>query len=156
MHQTIRDVSIGEIMKNQPKIAWQKYEDYIEKQLSSPVLMSILQNIAALHNPQIEEESEIEDDEDYLDLEDKDELNKIVSPIVPLTSQIIEDISVLSTFDCWIGHTNFDITPSIKNILDKVAGVEVLKVMSRYRFFIGIGQLFDFKEVRKDIEENLI
>lgn len=143
----------------QKTIAWQKYEDYIEKQLSSPVLMSILQNIAALHNPQLsdddeEDDEEIDDDEDYL--EDKNELNKIVSPIVPLTSQIIEDISVLSSFDCWIGHTNFDITMNTKNILDKIDGVEVLKVLSRYRFFIGIGKLFDFKEVRQEIEENLI
>lgn len=146
----------------QKTIAWQKYEDYIEKQLSSPVLMSILQNIAALQNPQISnsdddeevDEEEIDDDEDYL--EDKDELNKIISPIVPLTSQIIEDISILSSFDCWIGHTNFDITINTKNILDKVNGVEVLKILSRYRFFIGIGKLFDFKEVRQEIEENLI
>jgi hypothetical protein len=144
-------------MKQQKTIAWQKYEDYIEKQLSSPVLMSILQNIAALHNPQThdEEEEEIDDDEDYLE-EDKEELNKLVAPIVPLTSQIIEDISVLSSFDCWIGHTNFDITMNTKNILDKVQGVEVLKILSRYRFFIGIGKLFDFKEVRQEIEENLI
>jgi len=146
----------------QKTIAWQKYEDYIEKQLSSPVLMSILQNIAALHNPQIIndegdediDDNEIDDDEDYL--EDKDELNKIVSPIVPLTSQIVEDISILSSFDCWIGHTNFDITINTKNTLDKTNGVEVLKILSRYRFFIGIGKLFDFKEVRQEIEENLI
>jgi hypothetical protein len=44
----------------------------------------------------------------------------------------------------------------VKNILDSTAGVEVLKVLSRYRFFIGIGKLFDFKEVRKNIEEELI
>lgn len=145
-------------MKQQKTIAWQKYEDYIEKQLSSPVLMSILQNIAALHNPQFhsdEEELDEDEDDDYLE-EDKDELNKIVAPIVPLTSQIIEDISVLSSFDCWIGHTNFDITINTKNILDKIDGVEVLKILSRYRFFIGVGKLFDFKEVRQEIEENLI
>lgn len=148
-------------MRQQKTIAWQKYEDYIEKQLSSPVLMSILQNIAALHNPNFEDDDEEEieideEDDDYLDSDNKEELNKIAAPIVPLTSQIIEDISVLSSFDCWIGHTNFDITLNTKNILDKIQGVEVLKILSRYRFFIGVAKLFDFKEVRQEIEENLI
>jgi hypothetical protein len=146
-------------MKDQKTIAWQKYEDYIEKQLSSPVLTNIMQNIASLHTHFIDDEDdsedEDEDDESYLGLGEKDQ-SKIISPILPLTAQIIEDISMLSSFDCWIGHTNFDITPSVKNILDSTAGVEVLKVLSRYRFFIGIGKLFDFKEVRKNIEEELI
>jgi hypothetical protein len=146
-------------MKDQKTIAWQKYEDYIEKQLSSPVLTNIMQNIASLHTHFIDDEddseNEDEDDESYLGLGEKDQ-SKIISPILPLTAQIIEDISMLSSFDCWIGHTNFDITPSVKNILDSTAGVEVLKVLSRYRFFIGIGKLFDFKEVRKNIEEELI
>ena len=147
-------------MKDQKTIAWQKYEDYVEKQLSSPVLMNIMQNIAALHthfldDEDVDDDDEDEDDENYLGLNEKEQ-SKIISPIMPLTAQAIEDISMLSSFDCWIGHTNFDITPSVKNILDSTTGVEVLKVLSRYRFFIGIGKLFDFKEVRKNIEEELI
>ena len=142
-------------MKSQKTIAWQKYEDYIEKQLSSPLLNNIIQNIASLSNSPISSDSEDEeDDDDYLDVE-KD-ASKILTPFLPLTNQIIEDVSMLSTFDCWIGHTNFDITPPIKNILDTTDGVEVLKIFSRYRFFIGVGKLFDFKEVRQSIEENLI
>lgn len=145
-------------MKFQKKIAWQKYEDYIEKQLSSPTLINILQNIAAIHNSELNEdegeEEDIDDDEDYLDI--IKDAPKIITPLLPITNQIIEDISMLSTFDCWIGHTNFDITINIKNILDNTPGVEILKIFSRYRFFVGVGQLFDFKEVRKNIEENLI
>jgi hypothetical protein len=116
-----------------------------------------MQNIASLHNSSIisEEDDDVEeDDDDYLDLE-KD-VSKNFAPFLPITNQIIEDISMLSTFDCWIGYTNFDITPTIKNTLDTIEGVEILKVLSRYRFFVGIGKLFDFKEVRKNIEDNLI
>lgn len=144
-------------MKQQKTIAWQKHEDYIEKQLSSPLLNNIMQNIASLHNSSIISDDEVEeeeDDDDYLDLE-KD-ISKSFAPFLPITNQVIEDISMLSTFDCWIGYTNFDITPTIKNKLDTIEGVEILKVLSRYRFFIGIGKLFDFKEVRKNIEDNLI
>jgi len=63
---------------------------------------------------------------------------------------------VLSSFDCWIGHSNFDITESIKNKLEKTSGVEVLKIQSRYRFFIGVGRMFEFQDVRKNIEKTLL
>lgn len=143
-------------MKYMKKIGWQKYEDYIEKQLSSPALNNIIQSIISMHRGVSDEdndEEEIEDD-DYED-DDKNEF-KIISPFLPLTNQLVEDISTLSVFDCWIGHTNFDITQQIKNILDTIPGIEFLKIYSRYRFFIGIGKMFDFAEVRKLIEDSLI
>jgi hypothetical protein len=143
-------------MKNNKKIGWQKYEDFIEKQLTSPILTNILQNIAA-PNLHADEDDDEEDDEDtYIDESDDDKNLKIISPLLPITNQLIDDITMLSTFDCWIGHTNFDVTPTIKNILNKVPGVEVLKICSRYRFFIGIGKMFDFKDVRQYIEDSLL
>jgi hypothetical protein len=144
-------------MKNNKKIGWQKYEDFIEKQLTSPILTNILQNIAASNLHADEEDDDEEDDEDtYIDESDDDKNLKIISPLLPITNQLIDDITMLSTFDCWIGHTNFDVTPTIKNILNKVPGVEVLKICSRYRFFIGIGKMFDFKDVRQYIEDSLL
>jgi hypothetical protein len=59
-------------------------------------------------------------------------------------------------FDCWMGHTNFDITPKIKEQLNKIQGVEVLKICSRYRFFIGVGKMFSFTDVRKNIEKDIL
>jgi hypothetical protein len=56
---------------------------------------------------------------------------------------------------CWIGHTNFDICASDVLKLNKVVGVEALRIMSRYRFFIGIGKSFGFASVRNDIQEVL-
>jgi hypothetical protein len=56
-------------------------------------------------------------------------------------------------WDCWIGHTNFDITNNVASKLDsEIHGVEALKILGRYSFFIGIGKLFDISQVRKDIE----
>jgi len=145
-------------MKNNKKIGWQKYEDFIEKQLTSPILTNILQNIAAtnLHADEDEDDDEEDDEDTYIDESDDDKNLKIISPLLPITNQLIDDITMLSTFDCWIGHTNFDVTPTIKNILNKVPGVEVLKICSRYRFFIGIGKMFDFKDVRQYIEDSLL
>lgn len=152
-------------MKNNKKIGWQKYEDYVEKQISSPFLSNIIKTIIAqrIADEDIEEE-EILDEEDSIDLETYEEdeeessVKNILGPsaMLPLTPQLIEDISLISNFDCWIGHTNFDLTHSIKDKLDKIAGVEVLKVWSRYRFFIGIGKMFDFTDVRNNIEKILI
>jgi hypothetical protein len=56
-------------------------------------------------------------------------------------------------FDCWIGHTNFPICPKEYLILnEKVPGIGAFKVISKYRFFIGIEKLFEFTAVRKEIE----
>lgn len=140
------------------KIGWQKYEDYIEKQLTSPILTNILQNIAstALQNIDEDEDEEDEEDEDYLDNLNDDKNIKTITPLLPITNQLIDDVSMLASFDCWIGHTNFDITHSIKNTLNKIPGVEILKIFSRYRFFIGVGKMFDFKDVRQYIEDALL
>jgi hypothetical protein len=51
-----------------------------------------------------------------------------------------------------VGHANFDITPSVMSKLKRTEGVEALKIISRYRFFIGVGRMFDFAEVRNFIE----
>ena len=59
-------------------------------------------------------------------------------------------------WDCWTGHTNFDITTDTKNtLLHDVPGVEALKILGRYSFFIGIPRLFSFKDVRISIEKKL-
>ena len=58
-------------------------------------------------------------------------------------------------WDCWMGHSNFNITNDITDKIELVNGVEALRVMGRYSFFIGIGKLFDIKDVRTDIEKEL-
>ena len=58
-------------------------------------------------------------------------------------------------WDCWTGYSNFDITNDIADKIEMIEGVEALRVMGRYSFFIGIGKLFDIKEVRTDIEKEL-
>ena len=58
-------------------------------------------------------------------------------------------------WDCWLGYTNFDITKRISSAIEKINGVEALRILSRYSFFIGIGRLFDIKDVRRNIEKQL-
>jgi hypothetical protein len=141
--------------KSSHKIGWQKYEDFLEKQLSSPILTTIIQNVALQHLDAIVDSKDYDegDVEDYKE----DKSNNIKSsPILPITEQLMDDVVMLSSFDCWIGHTNFDLTHKIKDSLNKVPGIELLKICSRYRFFIGVGKMFEFKNVRDDINKAIL
>jgi len=119
------------------KIGWQKYEDVIQSEMHSPMANILFDDLA----------SEVDEDE----YEEKHETPEQEAFFLP--KNFYETISLMSRFDCWIGHTNFNITTSVKNKLNEVDGIEVLNVNSRYRFFIGIGKMFNFSDVRKNIEE---
>jgi hypothetical protein len=130
------------------KIGWQKYEDMIKKQMSSPLaslMLGMSLDLQEEDSQQLEEEFQ-EDFEGAIAREEQDIL------AVPVPASFHEQLSLISNYDCWLGHTNFNVTPYIKAQIEQVEGVEVLKVCSRYRFFVGVGQMFKFPEVRFDIE----
>lgn len=99
-----------------------------------------------------------EDDEKYPGyVEEVDEPNKvkykqpiIVGPwgIIPIT----ELNRPSKSFNFWIGHTNFIIKQSVKDVIEKVTGVETLDVFSPYRMRIAIGKSFDADEVKHNID----
>ena len=134
------------------KMAWEKWYDINpedEITVDSTVLLD-------------EEEDEDNNtfDQEPMVLKGSFDFNDIISSVVintPFGKYAMDD-NLLPTnlFDCWIGHTNFDITKKELDILNKIDGVESLKVMTRYRFFIGIGKLFDFSSVRSDIQKKLL
>lgn len=128
------------------QIGWQKYEDIIESQLDSPLLEKIVKKNMGPEIP-------IEDlDEEELEQLESMFSNSEANFMVPVDDSLMEKISMSQNFDCWMGHTNFNITGEIKDKIEKSEGVEVLKICSRYRFFLGVGRMFDFPEVRKNIE----
>jgi hypothetical protein len=122
-------------------IGWQKYEDMLESQLDSPLFDTLLSKSEELNQDQYIEGSE--------------ELRVEQDIIIPVDEKMMENIILTSNFDCWMAHTNFNLTPEIKSVLNKIDGIEVLKICSRYRFFIGIGKMFDFNDVRNMIEREL-
>lgn len=130
------------------KIGWQKYESLLEEQMNSPLLTEIMNNLRNTYS--LDSSGGEEEEPTY-----KEEGSEEEDLIMPITPQMIKDINLLTTFDCWIGHTNFDITTDVCKKLDKVSGIEALKVYSRYRFFVGVGKMFDFKVVRNEIEKQL-
>ena len=58
-------------------------------------------------------------------------------------------------WDCWVGHTNFSITNNIAEDIENTEGVEALRILGRYSFFMGIGKLFEVQDVRTNIEKAL-
>jgi hypothetical protein len=68
---------------------------------------------------------------------------------------IMDHHYISNNFSLWVGHTNFDITKSVAETIEKVDGVETLEIYSRYRFRVAIGKMFDFQEVRLAIENEL-
>lgn len=151
MHSTLGYAKIKQEGCMKKKIGWQKYEDVIEQNMSSPVLQSMIDHIQermSTENDEVDENYEYEEDQEI-----KNDLNM---SMIPLSPQLIEDITMLSNFDCWMAHTNFDVTNRIKDELNTTEGIELLKVCSRYRFFIGIGKMFKFSDVRKNIENKLL
>jgi|TARA_B100001094_G_scaffold252945_1_gene251146 hypothetical protein len=135
------------------KIGWQKYEDVLESQLNCPFLQELMGLLQEQEQNLI---NELLQSGDYEGYEQNEEKVLASSASVGISEDMLKEASVLASFDCWVGHTNFDITPSIKDKLEKTTGIEVLKIQSRYRFFVGVGKMFDFKQVRKNIEDELI
>lgn len=117
--------------------------------------------------PYFIDDFEIDDDEIEVidDLEDEDNhVAEIASKIknlpkimvTPFGPYRVDDSSnPLRRFDFWIAHTNFKITEQIFHTLNNMDGVEVMIVTTPYRFIIACGKLFNFSDVRVNIEREL-
>ena len=116
-------------------IAWEKWDaDLIEQEIAEQL--------------QIDEDDE-ELASDAMSLMKK--IPKLISTPVGIF-QLHDKANPIKQLDCWTGHTNFDITKSVQQKIECIKGIELLMVLSRYRFFVGVGKLFDFKNVRCKLE----
>jgi hypothetical protein len=136
-----------------PKIVWQKWQDPFsdESVYSSPEDF--------VKSPDFIDDIS-EDDHYPNDHSDEPEnsfakkhIKAIITPfgLMPYNDQY----NIGSSFNFWIGHTNFDLTPKIAAIIENNEGVEVLDVYTRYRFRIGIGQLFNSSDTLSNINQTI-
>ena len=125
-------------MKLNRKIAWEKWDDdLLEEEMTEKIRVE-------------DEDEELTDDA----LELMSKIPKLVS--TPLgVFQLHDKMNPMRQYECWMGHTNFDITHQIQKQVEKIDGIELLSVISRYRFFLGVAKMFDFRNVRIDIESLL-
>lgn len=110
-------------------------------------------------------EDEIPDDGlgDFFDDESEENMSILSEKSIPKQVKVIstpmgivplnEHTSSGKIFNFWTGHTNFNITKGVSNILDTAEGVETLDIFTRYRFRIGIGKAFIDSVVMNNIQE---
>lgn len=102
-------------------------------------------------------ENEIEtlDDIEYIDDEEM-EMRPIKAIATPMGIIPYNELTAPSNlFNFWVGHTNFDISKKIADIIEKSHGVEILDIFTRYRFRIGIGKCFNDSETMKLINDQI-
>lgn len=105
--------------------------------------------------------SDIDDsnDEEYVDKQNatvpikEGSLRAIITPmgLIPYT----ENTASSKIFNFWVGHTNFNLTKKVVDIIENSDGVETLDVFTRYRFRIAIGKVFDDAKVMTNINERV-
>lgn len=79
----------------------------------------------------------------------------IQQPVIHTPFGVVPSDSILKPSDrwqCWMGYTNFDLTHQVSDRMKTINGVEALRVLSRYTFCVGVGRMFNFTSVRKEIE----
>ena len=52
-----------------------------------------------------------------------------------------------------VGHTNFDITKNVQQIISSVTGVEILDIFTRYRFRIAVAKAVKDRNVMNDFSK---
>lgn len=141
-------------MSSERKIAWEKFTPLHETN-----------QINHIQEDEIAEDDreDIDDGDDepeqnvmgrFLNLEDMLVSDKVRTPFG--WYHVDDDFSPYNMFECWIGHTNFKLTRKDFNILnDEINGIGCLKIISPYRFFIGIEKMFSFAAVRIQIQKDL-
>ncbi len=93
------------------------------------------------------------DSEENEDITHMGKMKVLATPmgLIPMT----EHSTPSKVFNFWEGHTNFNITDGVKEIVNKTDGVETFDIFTRYRMRIGIGKIFKPKDVMYSINTSL-
>lgn len=120
-------------MKSEPQLIWEKWENVYE---------------------------DPEDDIDEIVEYEEDPEEEIPQQKILVFSQIENErdqtADLSKIFNFWVCHSNFNIDDKCVDIIEICEGVETLEVISRYRFRISIGRIFDDGEVMRLINKKLL
>jgi hypothetical protein len=138
--------------ENLKQIIWEKWVDPYGSDIQDFEWPGF--NAKQINNDEDNQDESNIDEEDYLDENDQDIV--MGAPVYMIPSKIglipYNEFSASGKiFNFWVGHTNFDITPDIVNLLDNSDGVEILDIFTRYRFRIAIGKSFKDQYVMNNI-----
>lgn len=128
----------------EPKIIWEKWTDPFGEDLDETKWNHY-------DDRELDEESELLDNEFIK--------SKLTKPIKVISSPLglipyNEYTASGKIFNFWVGHTNYNLSKSIIDIIEKCDGVELLDIFTRYRFRIGIGKCFNDSDIMKSITDH--
>jgi len=139
-------------MQEEKKIVWEKWRDpYSFDESYSNTEDFLLKSTEDVREfEELEEELEGIAEEEGYSMTEEQMLKFVVTEngAVPINS----NFSIDKIFNFWTGHTNFSITPDIALQIERVGGVEVLDIVTRYRFRVGVGKLFKGNEVMSSVQ----
>lgn len=140
---------------NQNIIKWEKWVDPFGKDIEEAKWTDYNSDIKDLNN--IINDSEEDEYDAYAEpkksITSSTPIKVIASPLglIPYN----EHTASSKIFNFWLGHTNFNISQKIKNIIEESDGVEILDIFTRYRFRIAIGKCFNDSDIMSLISEKI-
>jgi hypothetical protein len=102
-----------------------------------------------------------EENPDYDVLLENEIVNNQISKSVKVISTPMglipynENTASSKIFNFWVGHTNFNLSQNIIDVIEECEGVEILDVFTRYRFRIAIGKYFNDREIMTAISSKI-
>lgn len=110
-------------------------------------------NLDSVEWPGYDNENIIEEEEEISRKPQVNKFNALVTNmgIIPFN----EYTDCTKIFNFWTGHTNFDLTKKVANLLQSISGVETLDIFTRYRFRISFGKAFDERQVIDSINQTI-
>lgn len=128
--------------KQQHHILWQKWEDPLTQMRNQVSNHIRSQDSQTSKMPW--EEKELENPNTFIP--------HMTMPLMSTPMGLVPaPVPDMSLFNFWIGHTNFNITGLIWQIINTSLGVETLDIFSPYRFRMSVGQAFDEDIVKKNL-----
>jgi hypothetical protein len=103
------------------------------------------------------DDEELDEETEFLDNKVIKQNNKPIKVIATPAGLIPYNEHTASSkiYNFWVGHTNFNISKRIMDIIEQCDGVELLDVFTRYRFRIAVGKCFIDNEVMSNITEKI-
>lgn len=95
-------------------------------------------------------EEEFDDDDDFQEFK-MFKPKKIMNTALGMF-EVDDGFNPFKQFKIWKAYTNFNITDKLLLKINNATGVELLYPFSRYSFLVGVGEMFEFSEVRKEID----
>jgi hypothetical protein len=128
----------------QPQIVWEKWVDPFGDNI---------EDTQWTNYDYEEQESDLLNDQQELFKNKSKPIKVISSPmgLIPYN----EHTSSAKIFNFWIGHTNFNLSQEVVDIIENCNGIEILDIFTRYRFRIAVGKCFNDSLVMQEIKNTI-